>query len=69
MIFILYLDGKYEADQTTVGRLANFNMWNTEMSVRQLNTRTCGRRGNVVSWNKLKEMGKSKRTTEKFPGC
>ena len=55
--------------QTVPGELAQFNMWNKEMSVDELNLETCGVSGNIVSWNTLRERGKSRRSQQRFPKC
>ena len=39
------------------------------MTVEELNTETCGTKGNISSWNNLKETGRSARTTELFSHC
>ena len=39
-------------EETTAALITEFNMWNYEMSVDELNFKTCGSRGNVVSWTR-----------------
>ena len=53
----------------TTGQLADFNMWDYEMSADEVNVTTCGPAGNVVSWNTLKEKGESMEIVKAFPGC
>ena len=35
----------------------------------ELNTQTCGTKGNVVFWNSLQEQGSSTRTEASLPDC
>ena len=44
-------------------------MWQTEMSLDQLNLEACGTEGDVASWNTLQEKGSSTRTQQDFPSC
>lgn len=69
MTLRLVLDGGYDKKQTVPGELADFNMWDKEMTVEQLNSKTCGVKGNIVSWSSLKERGISKRDLQTFPKC
>ena len=39
------------------------------MDVKELNTVACGTKGDVVSWDTLREKGYSKRTDYVLPGC
>ena len=39
------------------------------MSEDELNLMTCGSKGDVVSWDSLKEKGFTARTTRSFPQC
>ena len=61
--------GALSLDQLTVGDIAEFNMWSYNMSVEQLNTLTCGARGDVSSWFTLQQMGTAERTTASLPYC
>ena len=63
------LDNGYDVSQTVAGRLAEFNMWNFELSQDELNFNTCDKDGNVVSWNTLQERGTSTRSVQSFPVC
>ena len=63
------LGGGFDISQTVLGKLAEFNLWNTSMSQSQLNSMTCGTTGNIVSWNTLLEKGTANRTYENFPEC
>ena len=53
----------------TVAKITEFNLWNYEMSENELNSKTCGTKGNVVSWDSLKERGSANRTAKSFPKC
>ena len=66
---ITTLGGGLESDQTVPGQLADFNMWQREMTLNELNLLTCGTIGDVVSWNTLKEEGVSIRTEKEFTAC
>ena len=65
----LFEGGTFSLDQSISGKIAEFNIWNQEMSVEELNSQTCGVSGNVASWNTLQERGKSARAYRKFPTC
>ena len=39
------------------------------MTAEELNSETCGAKGNVVSWDTLIEKGTSNRTERAFSGC
>ena len=56
-------------NQTVPGQIANFNMWQREMTLDELNLLTCGTEGDVVSWNTLQEEGVSNRTEKEFTAC
>ena len=66
---ILCLDGGFELDQTSPGQLTDFNMWQHEMTLDELNSATCGTKGDVVSWDTLQERGSSSKTNKFLPGC
>ena len=55
--------------QVTAGQLADFNMWDYEMSADEVNVTTCGPAGNVVSWNTLKKKGEFVESVKALPGC
>ena len=57
------------SDQTVPGEIADFNMWQREMTLDELNNEGCGTEGDVASWNTLKEKGVSNRTQKKFSAC
>ena len=61
--------GDLSVEQTTDGQLADFNMWDYEMSADEVNVTTCGPAGNVVSWDSLKKKGESMESVKAFPGC
>ena len=63
------LGGSLDSNQTVPGQLADFNMWQREMTLNELNLLTCGTEGDVVSWNTLQEEGVSNRTQKEFPSC
>ena len=69
ILTVLWLGGGFELHQTSPGQLADFNMWKHEMDVKELNTVACGTKGDVVSWDTLREKGYSKRTDYVLPGC
>ena len=64
-----FSDGGYDRAQVVPGKLAEFNMWNREMTVDELNSETCGAHGNVVSWSTLQERGTAVRSSGNFPNC
>ena len=66
---ITTLGGDLESDQTVPGQLADFNMWQREMTLNELNLLTCGTIGDVVSWNTLKEEGVSNKAKKQFTAC
>ena len=53
----------------TTGQLADFNMWDYEMSADEVNVTTCEPAGNVASWDTLKEKGDAMESVKAFPGC
>ena len=57
------------SDQTVPGEIADFNMWQREMTLNELNLLTCETEGDVASWNTLKEKGVSNRTRKEFTAC
>ena len=61
--------GRLDIAQVVPGKLADFNMWQREMTADELNSQTCGAEGNAVSWNTLREQGSSPRTKHFLPGC
>ena len=62
-------EGSFKSSQTLAGQLAEFNMWHSEMSLNQLLSGTCGRKGNVSSWDTLQLVGDSTETYRVFPDC
>ena len=63
------LGGNLDSDQTVPGQIADFNIWQREMTLDELNLLTCGTEGDVVSWNTLQEEGVSDRTQKEFTAC
>ena len=63
------LDGGFRIDEMTPGMLADFNMWQHEKTEDELNSESCGARGDVASWKTLKEKGTSLRTKHILPSC
>ena len=61
--------GRLDVAQVVPGKLANFNMWRREMTAEELNSQTCGAKGNVVSWDTLREKGIYPRSKHFLPGC
>ena len=51
------------------GQVADFNMWDYEMSSAQINSVGCTTKGNVVAWDTLVEVGVAKRSDQIFPEC
>ena len=68
-LWFLHVDGGYDRKQVVPGKLAEFNMWNREMTADELNSETCGAHGNVVSWSTLQERGTAVKSSENFPRC
>ena len=66
---IIASGGDFESDQTVPGQIADFNMWQKEMTLNELNLLTCGTEGDVVSWFTLHEKGVSNRTQKEFTAC
>ena len=62
-------DQTYYVEGNAAGEITDFNLWSYEMSEEELNFMTCGSKGNVVSWDSLKENGFAARTTRSFPQC
>ena len=65
-----------EDKATTAGLITEFNMWSYEMSVDELNTKTCSAQGDVVSWTgtgpkwgTLTEAGSSTPITDYVVAC
>ena len=59
-----------DADQITVGKIADFNMWSHERTEYQLKyTESCGNYGNVANWSTLKKKGAATESIRTFPGC
>ena len=69
MLLLLVVGGELELDQTLVGKIAQFNMWNIAMTEEQIKSATCGSVGNVSSWDTLSERGVACRSEMNFPGC
>ena len=63
------LGGGFSLNQMVPGQIADFNMWQREMTLNELNLLTCGTEGDVVSWNPLQEKGVSNRTQKEFAVC
>ena len=51
------------------GQVTDFNMWNYEMTLAQINSVGCTTNGNVVTWDTLVEVGRAKRSDQIFPEC
>ncbi|XP_067939166.1 uncharacterized protein [Watersipora subatra] len=63
------MGGNFDIRQTVTGKIAEFNMWDFEMSVAQINRRTCGYKGNIASWDTLQKDKTEGMTTATFPAC
>ena len=63
------LDGNFEPHQVAPGQLAEFNMFDYEMSLEKLNADTCGDIGTVASMDSLKEEGSAVKSHKRFIGC
>ncbi|XP_067950451.1 C-reactive protein-like [Watersipora subatra] len=61
--------GSFDIRQTVTGEIAEFNMWDFEMNMAQINTKTCGYKGNVASWDTLQKDKADEMTTKTFPPC
>ena len=69
-LFWLFISGGgLDIFDTTPGQLAEFKMWNHELSADQINVAPCQSPGTVSSWNMLKKIGDSLVTFEHFPSC
>ena len=66
---IITSGGGFDSDQTVPGQIADFNMWQREMTLDELNHQGCGTEGDVVSWNTLGEAGVSTKTQKEFTAC
>ena len=65
-----------QKEETTAARITEFNMWSREMSVDDLNSKTCSTEGDVVSWTgtglkwgTLTEEGSSTPVTNYIVAC
>ena len=66
----MHAGGDLDADQTTVGKIADFNMWSHERTKYQLNYNgSCGNYGDVANRSTLKKRGAATETIRTFPGC
>ena len=61
--------GKLQAHQAVPGQIADFNIWQREMTLDDLNHEGCRTKGDIVSWNTLQEKGVSSRTEKKLTAC
>ena len=68
-LILKILGNKTYITGTTVAKITDFNLWDYEMSENELSSQTCGTKGNVVSWDSLKERGPANRTAKSFPKC
>ena len=66
---IITSGGSFDSYQTVPGQIANFNMWQREMTLDELNYEGCETKGDVVSSNTLQENGVSNRAQKEFPAC
>ena len=68
LVYVLTIDGgALELHQTVTGKIAQFNMWDYEMGMNELNMLPCVVDGNLVSWSTLLTMGTAAMTFEDFP--
>ena len=63
------LGGGFSLNQMVPGQIAEFNMWEKEMTLNELNFELCGAEGDVVSWNTLQEEGSSLWTHKEYTAC
>ena len=63
------IGGLPDRSETTVGKVAEFNMWDYAMNEQRLNSETCGEDGNIVSKDTLKKAGPAEWTVEDFSQC
>ena len=61
--------GHFDLKQTVPGQIADFNMWQKDMTVDELNHEGCETEGDVVSWNTLEEKSLSSKTQKEFAAC
>ena len=73
---ISFQGGGLADKETTAALITEFNMWSREMSVDELNFKTCSSRGNVVSWTRtglkwgtLTEKGSSTQINNHVVAC
>ena len=59
VILPFILGGGFQANDTAVGTIADFGLWNYAISDDQINIETCGAVGRVVSWYTLAGYGKA----------
>ena len=69
MFICTYIGGVPDSSTTTVGKVAEFNMWDYAMNEQRLNSETCGEDGNVVFKSTLSVVGPAEKTVEDFPQC
>ena len=55
--------------QTTAGEMADFNMWQHEMTADEVVSQTCGAYGSVSTWSTLQEKGISRAMHKDFRDC
>ena len=65
----MILGGDFDLDQMVSGQIVDFNMWQREMTLDEMNDKGCGTEGDVVSWNTLQEEGVSNWTQKEFAVC
>ena len=65
----LFAEGKLDASQTVTAQIADFSMWDREVSEQEINVKTCGDQGKVSSWLTLEEKGISVYSEKDFTDC
>ena len=67
---LYYLSGGgLSVSHTIPGQLADFNLWQREMSEQELNSLSCSAEGDVSSFRTLEERGVSAKSFRTFPEC
>ena len=59
--------GGFDIKQLAVGKMAWFNMWDYRLDKETILSLGCYDKGNIVSWDTLKEEGYTLRHYESFP--
>ena len=66
---LLFLGGGQSLGDVTPGKVAEFNMWDYEMTANQISVLPCREPGNISSWDKMLKYGVHLVTRKDFPSC